>query len=211
MRVDAPNSSIEINRNVTKLLETPSEDAGSVVLCVPRLVGGKIHVMDTQRHHALISFPVNTILFCAGCTDHKDCFGFTSTTSQALSHPHDARLTSVDGIASPELKAEIQQATEKRTQANSRSASPKPGTSAAPVAPRAFYSHLFQMPTVVKRDHVLECIASAFGRVSKDSDAALSLDFEFEFAVGISEADAKGTLAYCPLTKVPQSCPLSSC
>eukprot|EP00053_Salpingoeca_punica_P018262 m.178543 g.178543 ORF g.178543 m.178543 type:complete len:1507 (+) comp17396_c0_seq1:283-4803(+) len=84
--VDAPNSSVEVNRHIEKMHETAATNASvPVVLGLPRLRGGNVQVLDAREHSRLVaSFPIRNIRFVARGTNVPTCIGITSDLSSAL-------------------------------------------------------------------------------------------------------------------------------
>eukprot|EP00051_Salpingoeca_urceolata_P011539 m.143171 g.143171 ORF g.143171 m.143171 type:complete len:1204 (+) comp17160_c0_seq1:293-3904(+) len=79
--VDAPSSSQEINRHIAGFKASPPAGTREVIVCIPRLTGGRIHVMRADNNELLNSFPVRAIVFCAAGTEETDCIGFTTPFS----------------------------------------------------------------------------------------------------------------------------------
>eukprot|EP00050_Salpingoeca_kvevrii_P012734 m.24494 g.24494 ORF g.24494 m.24494 type:complete len:1144 (+) comp4281_c0_seq1:414-3845(+) len=80
--VDAPSSATEMNRNIARLTSDPPPTARPVLVCIPRLVGGKINIVDAHSSALIADFPVARIVFCAGTASDDTCFGFTSDICQ---------------------------------------------------------------------------------------------------------------------------------
>ena len=78
VKVDAPSSSIEINRNVLRFRQHPPPSASEGVLCIPRLSGGFIHLLHPRTRIVQMSIPVKHIVYCARSARVPDCIGFTS-------------------------------------------------------------------------------------------------------------------------------------
>jgi hypothetical protein len=79
VKVDAPSSATEINRNVVKFRQAPhQEQVLEAILCIPRLTGGFIHLLHPQTRAVLMSVPVKHIVYCARSARMPDCIGFTS-------------------------------------------------------------------------------------------------------------------------------------
>lgn len=174
-RMDAPASSTELCRNIARLKETTR--AMPVVICIPRLSGGRIHLMEVATNTVIKTFAVRSILLCAsGTGQDADAMGFTIHVTRCLSSETSA--TSTD-----------------------RDSSPSDPAATPPVSVKdVFHAHLFVFDSEEKRQEAVLQFAQAFGSLGDSQTDPLL--YNFELTLGVSEPDQKGCFVYCPFQKV---------
>ena len=192
-------SSKEICRNITKLKARALDSAAEVLLCLPRLSGGRIHLIDVASNAVLKTFSVRHILFCAsGSEADSDSIGFTThvtrrkTDSPAL--PRTPAAAAKEAAAAAAAQDDAQSALDAPPTPTPEP--PTPGRS----APDAFAAHLFVFENEEKRKDAVMHIAQAFGSLTTEHGDPLL--YTFEVSIGLGEIDQKGTFANCPFQKV---------
>eukprot|EP00047_Mylnosiga_fluctuans_P022539 m.121468 g.121468 ORF g.121468 m.121468 type:complete len:391 (+) comp9299_c0_seq4:3-1175(+) len=95
VRVDAPSSATEINRNVLRFRQASQPHGIEALLAIPRLSGGFIHLLEPNSRTVLMSVPVKHIVYCARSARIPDCIGFTSNYHEPT------MVVSIDSISVP--------------------------------------------------------------------------------------------------------------
>lgn len=188
--VDAPASKAEVLRLINKCVEDQNSDQGladkeenedggnesksnDVLVCIPRLRGGYIYIVNGYNYQILERHRIKKILFCAkGAGLGEYCIGFTNHV-----HLNGDRERSDSTISHSTLTS-----TTTDSDAGTNTSSPTEG----------FLCHIFQFPGEAKTEFAIQSIAQAFGsgggKSTKDDNNDLL--YTFDAVMWISEADA---------------------
>lgn len=187
-RVDAPNSKVEVMRLIAKECKAAAAtpDGGpngrDVLLCIPRLSGGYIYVVDNNTYEVLEQHKIKKILFCSKGTGEggaEHCIGFTN---HVLLEGEDGRIRSDSTLS--------------RAQSSDGAAASAP-PSGTPGLTEAFLCHVFQFPGEAKTEFALTSIAQAFGN-GPDGNAKAALLYEFDAVLWMSEHDPSKEDGFAP-------------